>query len=480
MDRLALVIGNADYQHVNKLVNPVNDADDMAISLEKVGFIVVRRVNTSLNDIQSLATDFLKKLENYNTGLFYYAGHGMQIDGKNYIVPVDCKLSNKAQTVLSCFCIDDFLGRISVYREKTIICILDACRDNPFASGRGVSTGFTEFHNQPRGTIIAFSTSVDCTASDGQGRNGLYTEELKRAVLIPNIKIEDMFKRVRITVAEKSLANTGVEQVSREHSSLTGDFYFSIKQQSTPVSSMDEEIYKYICERFQHYEKSKENISDIECLSYVDAYNYFHTPLIILLRAYSKIQYAKEGKHFSDAVIDQLNYSYLTTRGFHQTDGRWYYKDHFIEMGDLLPLPKELSQQEPILGQEIKIGGRIVGEIIDGRIRFILYSNIPEHTPLIFSLTRKKYKAQCSVDAGYPKTASSEFSKKGNPLPFGRYRLEITAPIHSVLPTEIKELFGDRNRNITGRFVKFDPIWGNTIHMCYEILFRKEEVIVIE
>lgn len=150
----------------------------------------------------------------------------MQIDGKNFIVPIDLKLSDKSKTMVSCYCLNSLLEGASSYKGKTLICILDACRDNPFAMGRGFLTGFAPFNNPPKGTMIAYSTSADCSAFDGQCSNGLYTQVLKDAMLIPNLKIEEMFKFVRNKVSEISISQYGEEQLSWEYSSLVGDFLF--------------------------------------------------------------------------------------------------------------------------------------------------------------------------------------------------------------------------------------------------------------
>ena len=343
MDRIALVIGNSNYLNVSKLNNPKNDANDIELVLQKLQFNVTKLLDASLSEIQNAVNDFLQRLDEYAVGLLFYAGHGMQIDGKNYIVPVDCQICDKGKTTVSCYCLNAFLDGISAYKGKTLICILDACRNNPFAASRGIGTGFTQFDNQPKGTIIAYSTSADCTAFDGQDSNGLYTQVLKDALLIPNLKIEEMFKSVRNKVSDISIKQYGYEQLSWEYSSLVGDFYFSVTPQPVNPITTDEEIYQYIQSRFKYYEDKIDNIYDIECLPYVDAYNRFHIPIIKLLRAYSRIDYPKKGFHFSDATIDQLSYSYLTSWGFKQKHGRWYYNDIYVEMGDLLPLPDEMK-----------------------------------------------------------------------------------------------------------------------------------------
>ena len=297
-DRIALVIGNSEYINVGRLNNPLNDANDIECVLKRLGFDVTKVTNTNLIDLQRAINTFLKELDEYAVGLLFYAGHGMQIDGKNYIVPIDLEMADKGRTIVSCYGINSFLDGVSSYKGKTIICILDACRNNPFVSGRGLSGGFAPFINPPKGTIIAYSTSADCSAFDGVGSNGLYTQVLKDSMLIPNLKIEEMFKSVRNKVSEVSINQYGEEQLSWEYSSLVGDFYFSVTPQSVNTGIEDDKIYQYICMRRKHYEETTDNIYDIECMPYVDVYDEYGIPVIKALRAYSRIDYKKRVSSF--------------------------------------------------------------------------------------------------------------------------------------------------------------------------------------
>lgn len=479
MNRLALVVGNSNYRH-NPLGNPMNDANDIASVLEKLDFDVTKVLDATLTDLQQSINDFLLALDEYSVGLFYYAGHGMQIDGINYIVPVDLTMCDKGKTVVSCFPIQSLLDGTGAYKGKTVICILDACRTNPFTTRGWITAGFAPFANLPNGTIVAYSTSADCGAYDGHGSNGLYTQVLKEAMLIPNLKIEDMFKSVRKTVSEISSSQYDSEQLSWEYSSLVGDFYFSVTSQPVNAIVSDEEICQYISKRQEEYEAKTEDINDIECMAYVDAYNEFHIPIIRLLRAYSRIQHKRNGQHFSDATIDQLNINYLTAWGFYRKHERWYYKGHYVEMGDLLPLPEELKPKEPVDGEELEIEAFITGEILDGKIRFQLSSNIPKETPLIFSLDGKKYSAQSKVVVENEVLYSGEFSYHGRSIPKGFYTITVTCPINEVLPVSVRQLFGERSRNIIGRNVKYDPIGGNTINIMYGLLIDGDRVKMID
>ncbi len=480
MNRIALVIGNSDYLNVGKLYNPKNDANDIESVLLKLDFDVKKLLDAKLIDIQQSVNSFLQALDENAVGLLFYAGHGMQIDGNNYIVPVDLELSDKSKTIVSCYCLNTFLQSVSAYKGKTIICILDACRNNPFVAGRGFLTGFAPFSNPPKGTIIAYSTSADCGAFDGYGSNGLYTQVLKDALQIPNLKIEEMFKFVRNKVAELSITQYNEEQLSWEYSSLVGDFYFSVTPQPVNFLVSDEEIYDFICTRQEYYADSTDNIYDIECLPYVEAYNKYRLPVIKILRAYSRINYQKNGFLFSDATIDQLNINYLSSWGFKQKYNRWYYKNNYVEMGDLLPLPDEMEPKEPIKGQELKIEVSLSSELKDRKIRFKVLSNIPEGTPIMFTLSGKNYNGQCQAIAGDGIFYSDWFSDKGNTIKTGFYIINITCPIDRVLPKKIQKLFGERNRNIYGRNVKFDPIGGNTINCSYGLINDQSNVRVID
>jgi hypothetical protein len=476
MDRIALIIGNSEYKYVNKLRNPKNDANDIERILTSLGFITNKYLDLTISEMDEALRKFLIKLEEYSTGLFYYAGHGMQIDGVNYLVPTDCELKDKTRTKLSCFNMDKYFSGVSNYKGKTNICILDACRNNPFANiNRDIVCGFAPLTVQPKGTIIAFSTSVDNTASDGPGSNGLYTSVLKESLLFPNLKIEEMFKSTRVKVME--LSND--EQISWEHSSLIGDFYFSVKEIPVVSEIPDIDIFNFIKERHHFYKNSTDDIYDIECMPYVDAYKQYNVPIIRIVRAYSRIDYKKNGQIFNDSTIDQINIDYLKSWGFFSKNGRWYYKDIYVEMGDPLPVPEELLPLNPIDKCAIEITGHMKCKYSDKKFFFTLDTNFPDETPLIFTLKGSDYHAQSKgiVKSG---TASSEgFSSKNQKLNDGLYKITVTSPINSVLPDSVKLIFGDRNRNIVGRYVRFNPIGGNTAELGFNILIKGTETNIV-
>jgi len=227
--RLALVIGNADYKNASALQNPVNDARAIAVALRDVGFTVLPYYNSDLKTMKQAMDDFGAKLQEYNIGLFYYAGHGMQVNGKNYLIPVDANMKVEQNVDYDCVDAGRLLGKMESANTSTNIVILDACRDNPFArswSGRSAGQGSgLAFMNAPSGSVVAYATAPGKTASDGTGKNGLYTEALLQYIKVPNLSLEDFFKYVRVEVENKS----NKTQVTWEASSLKGNFYFRIK-----------------------------------------------------------------------------------------------------------------------------------------------------------------------------------------------------------------------------------------------------------
>jgi len=222
--RVALVIGNADYKN-SPLRNPVNDATLMTSELKKLGFNVNTIKNGSQNQMKQAISKFGETLakDKSTIGLFYYAGHGLQIKGKNYLIPTDAKIDKEPDVEVYCVDLDGLLANLEYSGNNMNIIILDACRNNPFArsfrsqAGDGLAT-----INAPVGTIIAYATAPGSVAADGESKNGLYTQEFVKALSIPNIKIEDVFKKVRTQV--KTISEG--KQIPWENSSIEGDFYF--------------------------------------------------------------------------------------------------------------------------------------------------------------------------------------------------------------------------------------------------------------
>jgi len=219
--RVALVIGNSEYNNGSSLKNPVNDANLIATTLEDLNFTVIKRTNASRAQMAQAIAEFWSKLGQYNVALFYFAGHGVQVNGVNYLIPVDAVLENRDMVSFEAISVNEISSKFEEYDKNINILILDACRNNPFRSwDRGGDRGFKAM-NPASGTIIAFATSEGSAAADGSGANGLYTEQLVKQLKQP-VPIEKVFKLTRIEVERASKG----QQSPQEWSKLKGDFYF--------------------------------------------------------------------------------------------------------------------------------------------------------------------------------------------------------------------------------------------------------------
>jgi hypothetical protein len=222
----ALVFGNAAYQGCNALNNPVNDAQDMAAKLTSYGFDVVLSTDATRVEMERKLRDFRTLLKVNDVGMFFFAGHGMQIEGTNYLLAVDTDTSSELDAKHSSLSLDKVIDTMAKSDASMKIVILDACRNNPWERAWHRSAAMLGLASvyAPKGTIIGFATSPGEVAEDGSGRNGTYTAALLQHIQAPDCSIETMFKRVRNTVA----ADTRGKQTSWEHTSLSGEFYFNM------------------------------------------------------------------------------------------------------------------------------------------------------------------------------------------------------------------------------------------------------------
>jgi len=224
--RVALVIGNSDYQE-QSLRNPSNDARDISKVLRSLGFEVDLRLNVSQEEMESSVQEFGKELQGNTVGLFYYSGHGVQYEGSNYLIPIGAMSRVSAPDHLRYKAVDAgyVLGVMKQARNGLNIVILDACRDNPFKSfSRSMNKGLKRISGA-EGTIIAYSTSPGKVALDGSERNSPYTAQIIKQMVKPNLPVEIMFKHVRKGVKSE----TGGKQSPWYEASIDGDFYFNYK-----------------------------------------------------------------------------------------------------------------------------------------------------------------------------------------------------------------------------------------------------------
>jgi uncharacterized caspase-like protein len=317
---LALVIANADYQSQPKLPSCKKDGLDMKMALEKLNFDVMYSADTARANMFNVISDFLKNADLYSVLVVYYAGHGVQIDGENYFVPIDC-LYNTSKAIFigsSLVGINSISDYMNSHAEKVNIMILDACRTAPNFSRDIIGTGLAEIR-AGSGTLIAFATSPNNPAygATTDKGNGYYTQCLLDHIAHPNLKVEDMFKEVRNDV----ITLTSNEQIPWESTSLNSDFYFNIMAQ--------DDIYEKI------YQSMRNNYCAETMLSLSKTIGY---TISDLMRIYERQKsekpggiYIKEKQSFEQFVLERI-----LELGFTFNNYRWIYKGMPVIMGEFL------------------------------------------------------------------------------------------------------------------------------------------------
>ena len=223
-NRVALVIGNSSYRSVTTLRNPANDASAVTGVLTNAGFEVMSVSDVTQGDLRRAIRDFAAKVTEKGAdtvALVFYAGHGLQVDGENFLVPVDARIEREGDVAIETMRLADVMNALAAVPAKIRIVMLDACRNNPFEAlskgGKGLA-----IVDAPTGSIVAYSTAPGAEAQDGAGRNSPYTAAFLKVVKQPELQIEQLFKRVRLLVNEA----TDGKQIPWESSSLTSDFWF--------------------------------------------------------------------------------------------------------------------------------------------------------------------------------------------------------------------------------------------------------------
>lgn len=229
--RTALVIGNAAYDR-GPLRNPVNDADSMSEMLTETGFEVRTHTDVSQKEMKRAVRDFGRKIRGSGgVGLFFYAGHGMQVNGKNYLIPVDAKIESEEDVDIEAVTVNAVLAQMDAADNRLNIVVLDACRNNPFARAYRSSSRGLALMDAPQGTLIAYATAPGAVADDGDGTNGIFTAALLRHARTKGAGIEEVFKAARVDVRRA----TDSAQTPWESSSLTGHFYFVPDESARPT-----------------------------------------------------------------------------------------------------------------------------------------------------------------------------------------------------------------------------------------------------
>jgi uncharacterized caspase-like protein len=293
--RYALVIGNGDYKNTILLANPSKDAKDVAKALENVGFTVTLQTDASLSQMESAIREFSSaaKRASAQTVLFFYAGHGVQFEGVNYLLPIDADIQKDYELRSKAVSMDLVSDSLDDTDSDFNLILLDACRDNPFATSRGGDRGLTAMGGRNSESMVVFSTSPGSVAQDGEGINSPFVTALKQNLYTPDLEVRQLVAAVSKGVQKL----TKGQQVPWVNTSFTGSFYFVTAEQQVQSSRASssrlqqeiESLEKEIAER----QKAMANTTDVETLSY-------------LSEAQQKAMIAEATKRFETLQVDQI------------------------------------------------------------------------------------------------------------------------------------------------------------------------------
>ena len=239
--RVALVIGNNDYQGaLPKLHNPINDARAIRDILIERGFKkIIYREDATKREMQKALNEFYRNIRRGGVGFFYFSGHGIEVDGRNYLIPIDANIEEKSDTVYEAFSLDKITARMQNAKNRLNIVVLDACRNDPFSRAVGKG-GLAKM--EPIGLFISFSTGAGQVASDGRvGENGLFTKSLIKYMQKP-LKLQDVFRKTREEVYE---ASNQKQFPAIYDQTVKGDFYFTFPDNETLKENIYGNSYNY-------------------------------------------------------------------------------------------------------------------------------------------------------------------------------------------------------------------------------------------
>jgi hypothetical protein len=370
MKRIALCIGIAEYDFALNLRNPVNDAQDIGVALKDLGFEVLVIDNSSRVEMLRAIKAFQQQSIDSEVSLVYFAGHGLQCDGINYLVPSDANPQNETELDIYCINANELVIQDKPQENKVNLYIFDACRDNPFSRSWSRSNNLVGFAPilAPSGTLIAFSTSPGKTASDGVLRNGLYTESLLQQISKKELPIIQMFQIVRQNVLIKS----NNSQLPWESTSLLGDFYFD-PQSFNPLDTRIIKIRKEVS-------KLDESLFSFEKIEYEASTESSEGGVIFKYMSNSEIQkiekqlYFEWGKYFQDLYFikgeplfyrevaheynvpinaDEELLKELGHDEFDEDKTKILLREYFIEHNDIIGFNKLVENDKPEINEYV-------------------------------------------------------------------------------------------------------------------------------
>ena len=442
--KVALVVGNSKYKDAPELKNPANDAAAIAAQLKASGFAVTTKLDTGKEELIQAIRDYVHAMEKQQAvGLFYFAGHGVQLDWRNYMLPVDAVIDKIEDVAAQSVEIARLMEGLTKAKNPMNVIILDACRENPFGETKKPAQKGLSQMDAPTSTFLAYATSPGNVASDGSGTNGLYTEHLLRERKVPEAKIEDIFKRVRLGVRRASNGS----QIPWESTSLEDDFWFQPPAQLKKIT--EDEKARLFKEEAALWDRAKDAKDPKPLEEYLRRYPSGNFTELAQLRLDGIL--AQQGEKKVEVVKQEGN---PFSKGTVNADTKYKVGDTYtynvMDLHSRAVQRQEVAAVTEITGSEVRYSNGLITDLLGNQLRARdgrIFSP-SQFTPLEYAVG-KRWRTRFTVTVqGYTGDNELEFhiaARERITVPAGTFEaFRIEAKGHGQTPKGILEI------NITG------------------------------
>lgn len=443
MKKRALLLGVQDYlSPITKVTSAKNDVEALKYKLNQLGFEIETIINCTYEEIQCSIMKFLDSAPCDSINIVYFTGHGFHYKGLNYLAPVDFTLGKSIEK--NGYDVNDIVNQS--HKKITKIIIVDACRNN-FAES--YSGDFTQTFSLPQDTYIAYATQFGTVASYTTFGLSHFTQSICNNILEPNLSVNELFEVVRDDLNKK-----GYPQISNCMSGLRNK---TILNKKADTNNIEKDIYNYIEENGDRYEKISGYVAG-EYEIFIDASQKFEISLLDVYYNYSKVQ--SQNHHIDllpEAENKLITFFIMKKSEYFSMDSNhtWFYKERKIRMGEIPPLPKSMEKLKPVESMEIVVN--IDWNIKDNLLK--VSTNLPNGFILHLNTDKTKSFITSEVNNYQCFFQIEENTRK----------IEISSPITSIMKNLDKNIVGEKGRNLVGKFVEFEPIYGNRISWFKDI-----------
>lgn len=443
MEKRALLLGNINYTHpISKVTSAINDVKALQYKLKQLRFDTNEFIDCTKEEIMKRTKNFIEQAPCDCINIIYFSGHGFQLNGINYIVPIDMGTNYLIKGIKESACSLDEMMLFTKNKDAKFVFIIDACRDNIL---KGTTQNYSDMKIYPN-VYIAFATQFNETASYTPNGFSFFTKALCDNILVPNISIDCLFQQVK-----NDLYKSYGSQLSNTINGLLKDVVLNTIIQT---ENLDYEIYNFV-EIFGEKYNEKFGYFAGEIELFIDTSQKYDISLLDVIYKYDKVSKEICNLHpLEENESKWVTFKYLISMGLKETNYSWSYRGRKVRIGEIPPLPNSMQNLEPIAGKEIDV--KIHFEVQDNGI--LVRTNLPNGFILQVTVDDLIFSGSENVIGG---KCYFKFNKE-NPKN-GEYKISIASPVVNVMDKVDKETVGLRGRNLCGSCISFDEIWGNTV-----------------